>query len=35
MEILQRLLDNSDIPLITAFLLGLLTAISQIGRAHV
>jgi cytochrome c biogenesis protein CcdA len=28
MEILQRLLDNSDIPLITAFLLGLLTAIS-------
>ena len=28
MEYLQTLLDNSEIPVITAFLLGLLTAIS-------
>ena len=28
MEYLQTLLDNSEIPIITAFLLGLLTAVS-------
>lgn len=28
MEYLQNLLDNSDIPLVTAFILGLLTAVS-------
>ena len=28
MEYLQTLLDNSEIPVVTAFLLGLLTAVS-------
>ena len=28
MELLQQLVDSSDIPIVTAFLLGLMTAIS-------
>lgn len=37
MEYLQTWLDNSEIPIITAFLLGLLTAVSPcpfIGYQH-
>ena len=34
MDFLQNLLDNSNIPVITAFLLGLLTAISPFPLAN-
>lgn len=34
METLQQLLDSSTAPVITAFLLGLLTAISPCHRLH-
>lgn len=34
MEYLQTLLDNSEIPIITAFLLGLLTAVSSLPTGY-
>ena len=34
MEYLQTWLDNSEIPIITAFLLGLLTAVSPVSYTH-
>ena len=34
MEYLQTWLDNSEIPIITAFLLGLLTAVSPCLRCY-